>query len=157
MTDGTKKPPHKRSTVCSCCHELDRLPARGNNSTRANWLSGVNTKRQKSEGTQESITSQDRRAAIETPGPVHRNGAGGHRQKAGASEAYRDILSHPNPGHGTARRGRERETRTSRDPRHTPPFHTCGLKRLCPGREGGGRGPVQPGSPLLCFKQRSVG
>lgn len=70
---------------------------------------GVNTKRQKSEGTQESITSQDRRAAIETPSPVHRNGAGGHRQKAGATEAYRDTPSYPNPGHGTARRGRGRE------------------------------------------------
>jgi len=103
--------------------------------------SGGGCRKAENERTQEIITSQDRHAAIEPP-LRRKGGATSQREpeKIGAAGGF-----NVQPGHGTAKG--EKGAQTSRV--YFALFTTCR-------REGGVEIPRErPGSPLLCFKQRS--
>jgi hypothetical protein len=137
----------------------------GGDSTRANWLSGVCKKKAGNEGTQESITSQDRQCSHRNPRArpsLSKSEAAGRGPQTKKREPQRlpepfPSPIHPGHAHG-ARWGVARLTRNQSRTRQTRRFTNVRFDlKIARDGKGVGVSGFSPASPLLCFKQRSVG
>jgi hypothetical protein len=158
----TKRPPHKRSTVCFVLVAASWTGSPpGGISTRANWLSVLIKKKQERRERKRVLHLKTGNAAIETPtNPSSVQRRGEWRPQTRKREPQR-LARNPipfHPGHGTARwRSGEVNSKPVREPAKLPVSQTCGLTKNGPGREGGWGSAVQPGFTAAVFQTTKCG